>query len=102
MAVIGLSHYLILSAFLFGVGIIGALTRKSAIIVFLSIELMLNSVNVALLGIGRYLGQVDGALFAFFVMAVSAAEAAVGVAIIVAFIRRNGSTDIDAANLMKW
>jgi len=99
---ITLGHYLVLAAFLFAVGLVGALTRKSAIIVFLSVELMLNSVNVVFLALSRYFGTLDGAVFVFFVMAVSAAEAAVGVAIVVAFIRRNGTTNIDAANLMKW
>ncbi len=99
---ISLGHILVLTVFLFAAGLLGALTRKSAITVFLSVELMLNSVNLLLLGLGRHLGQVEGALFAFFVMAVSAAEAAVGVAIVVAFIRRQGTTSIDAANLMKW
>jgi NADH-quinone oxidoreductase subunit K len=99
---ITIGHYLILATFLFAVGMIGALTRKSAIIVFLCVELMLNSVNLVFLALGRYFGQLDGALFAFFVMAVSAAEAAVGVAIVVAFIRRQGTSNIDAANLMKW
>jgi len=95
-------HYLVLAAFLFAIGIVGALTRRSAIVVFLSVELMLNSVNVVLLALSRFFGTLDGAVFVFFVMAVSAAEAAVGVAIVVAFIRRNGTTNIDAANLMKW
>jgi len=99
---ISIGHYLLLSVFLFAVGMIGALTRKSAIIVFLSIELMLNAGNLAFLALARYLGQLDGAVMVFFVMAVSAAEAAVGVAIVVAFIRRNKTTNIDAANLMKW
>lgn len=99
---ISVGHYLILSVFLFAVGMIGALTRKSAIIVFLSIELMLNAGNLAFLALARYFGQLDGAVLVFFVMAVSAAEAAVGVAIVVAFIRRNKTTSIDAANLMKW
>ena len=99
---ITIGHYLILATFLFAVGMIGALTRKSAIIVFLSVELMLNSVNLVFLALGRYFGQLDGALFAFFVMAVSAAEAAVGIAIVVAFIRRQGTSNIDAANLRKW
>ena len=99
---ITLGHYLVVAAFLFSVGIIGALTRKSAIIVFLSVELMLNSVNVVFLALSRHFGHMDGALFVLFVMAVSAAEAAVGIAIVVAFIRRNGTTSIDAANLMKW
>jgi NADH-quinone oxidoreductase subunit K len=99
---ITLGHYFVLASFLFAVGLVGALTRKSAIIVFLSVELMLNSVNVVLLALSRFFGTLDGAVFVFFVMAVSAAEAAVGVAIVVAFIRRNGTTNIDAANLMKW
>jgi len=99
---ITVGHLLLLAAFLFVVGIIGALTRRSAIIVFLSIELMLNSVNLALLAFNRFYGHMDGAAFVFFVLAVSAAEAAVGVAIVVAFIRKNGTTSIDAANLMRW
>ena len=99
---ITVGHFLVLSSFLFAVGIIGALTRRSAIIVFLSVELMLNSANLAFLALGRHFGQLDGAIMVFFVMAVSAAEAAVGVAITVAFIRRNKTTAIDAANLMKW
>jgi NADH-quinone oxidoreductase subunit K len=99
---ISVGHYLVLASFLFVVGLIGALTRKSTIIVFLAVELMLNSVNLVFLALGRYFGQLDGALFVFFVMAVSAAEAAIGVAITVAFIRRNKTISIDAANLMKW
>jgi NADH-quinone oxidoreductase subunit K len=99
---ITVGHYLVLSIFLFAVGMIGALTRRSAIIVFLSIELMLNAANLAFLALARYFGQLDGAVMVFFVMAVSAAEAAVGVAITVAFIRRNKTSNIDAANLMKW
>jgi NADH-quinone oxidoreductase subunit K len=99
---ITVGHFLVLSVFLFAVGMIGALTRRSAIIVFLSIELMLNAANLAFLALARYFGQLDGAVMVFFVMAVSAAEAAVGVAITVAFIRRNKTSNIDAANLMKW
>jgi NADH-quinone oxidoreductase subunit K len=95
-------HYLVLATFLFTLGIVGALTRKSAITVFLSIELMLNSVNLVFMAFGRFFGTMDGAAFAFFVLAVSASEAAVGVAIVVAFIRKHGTSSIDAANLMKW
>lgn len=95
-------HYLLLATFLFALGIIGALTRKSAITVFLSIELMLNAVNLLFMAFGRYYGTMDGAALTFFVLAVSASEAAVGVAIVVAFIRKHGTTSIDAANLMKW
>lgn len=99
---ISLGQYLTLAFFIFGVGLIGALTRKSAILVFLCIELMLNSVNVVLLALGFYMKSPDGAVFAFFVLAISAAEAAVGVAIIVSFIRRRGTSSLDAANLLKW
>lgn len=95
-------HFLVVAAFLFGLGIVGALTRKSAITVFLSIELMLNSVNLIFMAFGRYFGTMDGAAITFFVLAVSASEAAVGVAIVVAFIRKHGTTSIDRANLMKW
>lgn len=99
---ITVGFYLLVAVFMFVVGLIGALTRKSAIIVFLCVELMLNSANLVFLALGRYFGQLDGAILVFFVMAVSAAEAAVGVAITVAFIRRNKTMSIDAANLMKW
>jgi len=95
-------HYLVVAAFLFALGAAGALTRKSAITVFLCFELMLNSVNLLFMAFGRFFGTMDGATFTFFVLAVSASEAAVGVAIVVAFIRRHGTTSIDAANLMKW
>ncbi len=98
----GLGVYLVLALFLFAVGLAGFLWRRSAIIVFLSAELMLNAVNLMFLAFGRHHGDLQGAAFVFFIMAVSAAEAAVGVAIVVAFIRRNGTTDVDAANLMKW
>ena len=99
---ITVGHMLVLAAFLFVVGIIGALTRKSAIIVFLCVELALNSVNLVFLTFTRYFGHLDGAVFLFFILAVSAAEAAVGVAIVVAFIRKHGTSNIDAANLMRW
>ena len=97
-----LAWYLIFSAALFSIGLFGVLTRKNAVAILMGVELMLNSVNVVFLALSRHFGHVDGALFVLFVMAVSAAEAAVGVAIVVAFIRRNGTTSIDAANLMKW
>jgi NADH-quinone oxidoreductase subunit K len=99
---ISVGQYLLLAIALFVVGLIGALSRKSSIIVFLSVELMLNAGNLVFLALGRHFGQLDGAILVFFVMAVSAAEAAVGVAITVAFIRRNKTVSIDAANLMKW
>ena len=97
-----LGPYLILSLFLFAAGLIGVLTRRSAILVFLSAELMLNSANLLFLAFGRYYGDLQGAAFVFFVLAVSAAEAAVGMAIVMAFMKRAKTTNIDAANLMKW
>ncbi len=97
-----LGPYLILSLFLFAAGLIGVLTRRSAILVFLSAELMLNSANLLFLAFGRHYGDLQGAAFVFFVMAVSAAEAAVGMAIVVAFMKHAKTTNIDAANLMKW
>ncbi|MEJ2368217.1 MAG: NADH-quinone oxidoreductase subunit NuoK [Acidobacteriota bacterium] len=98
----GLVSFLAAALCLFTIGIVGALTRRSAILVFLSIELMLNAANLVFLAFARYLGQLNGIAFVFFILAVSAAEAAVGVAIVVAFIRRRRTTNLDAANLMKW
>ena len=94
--------YLILSGILFTVGVIGALTRRNAIIVFISIEMMLNSVNLTFITLSRFLQSVDGVLFAFFVMAVAAAEAAVGLAIFVMIYRSRGTINVDEINLLKW
>jgi len=94
--------YLILSGILFTIGVIGALTRRNAIIVFISIEMMLNSVNLTFITLSRFLQSVDGVLFAFFVMAVAAAEAAVGLAIFVMIYRSRGTINIDEINLLKW
>ncbi len=94
--------YLILSAILFTVGVIGALTRRNAIIVFICIEMMLNAVNLTLITLSRFLQSLDGVIFAFFVMAVAAAEAAVGLAIFVMIYRSRGTINVDEINLMKW
>ena len=94
--------YLILSAILFTIGVIGALTRRNAIIVFISIEMMLNAVNLTLITFSRFLQSIDGVLFAFFVMAVAAAEAAVGLAIFVMIYRSRGTINVDEINLLKW
>ncbi len=94
--------YLILSAILFSLGVIGALTRRNAIIVFMSIELMLNAVNLTFVTTSRFLQSMDGVLFAFFVMAVAAAEAAVGLAIFVLLYRSRGTINVDEVNLLKW
>jgi len=94
--------YLILSGMLFVIGVIGALTRRNAIIVFMSIEMMLNAVNLTFITLSRFLQSMDGVLFAFFVMAVAAAEAAVGLAIFVLVYRSRGTINVDEINLMKW
>ncbi len=99
---IPLHYYLILSAFMFIVGVVGVLTRRNAIIVFMSIELMLNSANLTFVAFSSFLGNVIGQLFVFFVMAVAAAEAAVGLAIIIAIFRNKITVNIDDINILKW
>ena len=94
--------FLILSGILFTIGVIGALTRRNAIIVFMSIELMLNAVNLTFITFSRFLQSMDGVLFAFFVMAVAAAEAAVGLAIFVLIYRSRETINVDEINLLKW
>lgn len=97
-----LEMYLILSAVIFAIGVTGVLTRRNALIIFMSIELMLNAANLTLVAYSRFLSDVSGQIFVFFVMAVAAAEVAVGLAIIVAIFRQKESVDIDKVNLMKW
>ena len=92
---------LILSAFLFVIGMFGVLVRRNAIIIFLAIELMLNAVNLSFVAFSRVVG-IEGQLFAFFVMAVAAAEAAVGLAIIIAIFRHHETVYVDNFNLLKW
>ena len=99
---ITIEYYLILSAFMFFVGVVGVLTRRNAIIVFMSIELMLNSANLTLVAFSSYLGNSIGQLFVFFVMTVAAAEAAVGLAIIIAIFRNKLTVNIDEINILKW
>jgi NADH-quinone oxidoreductase subunit K len=85
---IGLNHYLILSAVLFSLGMIGVLLRRNAIVMLMSIELMLNAVNVSFIAFGRYNANIDGQIMVFFVMTIAAAEAAVGLALIVSIFKR--------------
>ncbi len=99
---IEIEYYLILSAALFTTGVVGVLIRRNAIIVFMSIELMLNSANLTLVTFSSYLGNSIGQLFVFFVMAVAAAEAAVGLAIIIALFRNKLTVNIDEINIFKW
>ncbi|MHB8336599.1 MAG: NADH-quinone oxidoreductase subunit NuoK [Ignavibacteriaceae bacterium] len=97
-----IEYYLILSGFMFLVGVAGVLTRRNAIIVFMSIELMLNSANLSLVTFSSYMGNSTGQLFVFFVMTVAAAEAAVGLAIILAMFRNKLTLNIDDINILKW
>jgi len=92
---ITLNHYLILSALLFSVGTTGVLIRRNAIIIFMSIELMLNAVNITLVAFSRFQQQSAGEVIVFFVMAVAAAEAAVGLVILIAANRYRKSVDVD-------
>jgi len=94
--------YLMLSGVLFTIGVIGALTRRNAIVVFMSIELMLNAVNLTFVTLSRFLQSMDGVLFAFFVIAVAAAEAAVGLAIFVMIYRSRETINLDEINILKW
>ncbi|HXG37403.1 MAG TPA: NADH-quinone oxidoreductase subunit NuoK [Bacteroidota bacterium] len=97
-----IQSYLILSAITFIIGVVGVLTRRNAIIVFMSIELMLNSVNLSLVAFSAYLGDARGQMLVFFVMTVAAAEAAVGLAIIIALFRNKQTVNIDEINILKW
>ncbi|MEW6033476.1 MAG: NADH-quinone oxidoreductase subunit NuoK [Chloroflexota bacterium] len=101
---VGLQHYLILSAILFSIGLYGAMSRRNAVVILMSIELMLNAANIALVAFSRYLNPpvLTGQVFALFVIVVAAAEAVVGLAIIMAIYRARKTVDVDKVNLMKW
>lgn len=99
---IPISWYVFLSSVLFCIGIMGVLTRRNAIIIFMSIELMLNSVNLLLVAFSAFHGDASGQIFVFFIMAVAAAEVAVGLAILVMIYRNTLSVDIDRLNRLKW
>ena len=96
------SWFLILSAILFTIGVCGVLTRKNGITIFMSIELMVNAVNLTFIAYARQFDQVHGLMFVFFVMAVAAAEAAVGLAIFISLFHHRDTIDVDEANLMHW
>jgi NADH-quinone oxidoreductase subunit K len=97
-----LEYYLILSGIIFTIGVIGVVLSRNIIIVFMSIELMLNAANLALISFARRLGDSGGHVFVFIVMAVAAAEAAVGLAIIIALFRNKDTINLDEFNIMKW
>ena len=97
-----ISYYIVLSSVLFAIGVAGVLTRRNAIVIFMCIELMLNAVNLLFVAFARHLGQGSGQVFVFFVMAVAAAEVAVGLAIIIALYRNRETVDVTEVNLLKW
>ncbi|HEX2719367.1 MAG TPA: NADH-quinone oxidoreductase subunit NuoK [Candidatus Deferrimicrobium sp.] len=96
------SAYLLLSAILFGIGVVGVVARKNILIILMSVELMLNGVNVAFVAAGSYLGDAAGGIFAFMVMTVAAAEAAVGLALLIALYRLKETIDITELKVLKW
>ena len=96
-----LSWYIMLSAVVFSIGVFGFLARRNLIIIFISIELMLNSANISLVAFSHYLQSMRGQILVFFVIAVAAAEAAIGLAILIAFYRNNPTIKVDEVNLLK-
>ena len=97
-----MSYFVALSAVLFAIGVAGVLLRRNTIVIFMSIEIMLNAVNLAFVALGRRVGSMDGQVIVFFVMTVAAAEAAVGLAIIVSVFRNRETVNADELNLMRW
>ena len=99
---IGLHHYLIVSGLLFTIGLAGVLLRRSLLIIFMSLELMLNASNLALVAFSRFNGNLHGQIFVFFIITVAAAEVAVGLAILVALFRRRQSVQVDDITSMRF
>ena len=99
---IPLNHYIVLSSIIFAIGVMGVLIRRNAIVIFMSVELMLNAVNLLLTAFSAYRGDAAGQVFVFFIMALAAAEVAVGLAIIVMVYRNTNSADINVLNKLKW
>lgn len=95
------SYYVVLSALLFGLGVVGFLFKRNIVTMFMSIELMLNAVNLAFIAFGRSLGQLQGQVFVFFVIVVAAAEAAVGLAIVILIQRNRKTLNVERVNLLK-
>ena len=100
--IVPLNGYILLSSFLFCIGVMGVLFRRNAIIILMCIEIMLNSVNLLLVSFSAQSGNSDGQVFVFFIMVVAAAEVAVGLALMMSIYRNIGSTDIDVLNKLKW
>ncbi len=99
---VSLNHYLVLSGVLFAIGTAGVFLRRNLITILLSVEIMLNAVNLTFVAVGRYLDTVDGQIITFFVMTVAAAEAAVGLALVISLFRHKETLSPDAFTLLKW
>lgn len=97
-----LNYYIVLSIVLFSIGVMGMLLRRNAIIAFMSIELMLNAVNLLMVAFSSFRGDSSGQVFVFFIMVVAAAEVAIGLAILTMVHRKSGSIDINSLNQLKW
>ena len=102
MTELNLNWYLALSAVMFSIGTIGVLIRRNAIVIFMCVELMLNAVNLSLLSFSSFHGNIEGQMLVFFALAVAAAEAVVGLAIIIAIFRNNETLDVGKINLLRW
>ena len=99
---VGLEHFLILSAVLFSIGLYGVLAKRNAVVILMSIEIMLNAVNIAMVAFARYSHLITGQVFVIFIMVVAAAEVAVGLALIIAIYRSRKTVDAEKFDLMKW
>jgi len=99
---VSIQHYLMLGAALFTIGVVGVLTRRNILVILMSIELMMNAVNINLIAFSSRLGQVAGQVFAIFVITVAAAEAAVGLGIVIAMFKNKETMNINEIDIMKW
>jgi len=97
-----LTYYLSLAGAMFSIGVLGVLLRRNAVVIFMSVELMLNSVNLVFIAFSKSMGNIGGEVIVFFVMAIAAAEAAVGLAIVIAIHRHKKTVFVDEINLLKW
>ncbi|MDR2033080.1 MAG: NADH-quinone oxidoreductase subunit NuoK [Helicobacteraceae bacterium] len=97
---ISLTHYIVLSALLFAIGLIGVMRRQNLLTLFFATEILLNSVNIGLVAVSKYLGNIDGQIFAFFIIAIAAAEVAVGLGLLILLYKRKGSLDLNVIKNM--
>ncbi|MBV5278562.1 MAG: NADH-quinone oxidoreductase subunit NuoK [Campylobacteraceae bacterium] len=98
---ITLTHYLVLSGILFSIGLAGVMRRTNLLMLFFSTEILLNAVNVGFVAVSKYYGDLTGQMFAFFIIAVAASEAAVGLGLLILWYKRNGSVDLTSLQMMK-